>query len=58
MQYPALTMAIRRSATRLESDRNLAKKIKRLKRMLLVDSAEKPGLKKVRIAKCGVALVK
>lgn len=36
MQYPAVTMAIRRLATRLESDKNLAKKIKRLNRMLLV----------------------
>ena len=36
MQYPAVTMAIRRFATRLESDKNLAKKIKRLNRMLLV----------------------
>ena len=36
MQYPAVTMAIRHFATRLESDKNLAEKIKRLNRMLLV----------------------
>jgi putative transposase len=36
MQYPAVTMAIRRFANRLETDRALAKKIKRLERMLFV----------------------
>lgn len=35
MQYPAVTMAIRRFAKRLETDRALAKKIKRLEKMLL-----------------------
>ena len=36
MQYPAVTMAIRRFGKRLETDKNLAKKVKRLTRMLLV----------------------
>jgi hypothetical protein len=42
MQYPAATVAIRRFANQLETDRALATKIKRLDRMLFVDSAEKP----------------
>jgi hypothetical protein len=36
MQYPAATMAVRRFAKRLESDAALAKKVKRLRAMLLV----------------------
>jgi hypothetical protein len=36
MQYPAVTMAIRRFAKRLETNRDLARKIKRLKKMLLI----------------------
>jgi REP-associated tyrosine transposase len=36
MQYPAVTMAIRRFGRRLESDKGLAKKIKRLNKLLLV----------------------
>ena len=36
MQYPAVTMAVRRFAKRLESDKTLAKKVKRLNTMLLV----------------------
>lgn len=39
MQYLAVTMAIWRFAKRLEVDAALAKKIKRLKRMLLVKDA-------------------
>jgi hypothetical protein len=42
MQYPAVTMAIRRFTKRLETDVSLARKITRLRAMLLVDSAEKP----------------
>jgi putative transposase len=36
MQYPAVTMAIRRFGKRLESDEALGKRVKRLSRMLLV----------------------
>jgi putative transposase len=36
MQYPAVTMAIRRLAKRLETDSTLAKKVKRVERMLFV----------------------
>jgi chromosomal replication initiation ATPase DnaA len=36
MQYPAVAMAVRRFARRLESDAALAKKIKRLREVLLV----------------------
>ena len=36
MQYPAVTMAIRRFGKRLESDKSLAKKVKRLNKLLLV----------------------
>jgi hypothetical protein len=36
MQYPAVTMAIRRFGKRLESDKNLAKKVKCLNKLLLV----------------------
>src|ERR1700722_5057547 len=36
MQYPAVTMAIRRLAKRLESDKALAKKVKRVERILFV----------------------
>ena len=44
MQYPAVTMAIRRLAKRLEDDKALARKVKRVEKMLFVDSAEKPRL--------------
>ncbi|HXM04359.1 MAG TPA: transposase [Chthoniobacterales bacterium] len=36
MNYPAVTMAVRRFSKRLETDEDLAKKVKRLSRMLLV----------------------
>jgi hypothetical protein len=36
MQYPAVTMAIRRFGKRLESDKALAKKVKRLSKLLFV----------------------
>lgn len=36
MQYPAVTMAVRRFSKRLETDKALAKKVGRLSRMLLV----------------------
>jgi hypothetical protein len=36
MQYPAMTMAIRRFANRLETGATLARKVKRLQPMLLV----------------------
>jgi hypothetical protein len=36
MQYPAVTMAIRRLAKRLETDKGLARKVKRVERMLFV----------------------
>jgi chromosomal replication initiation ATPase DnaA len=36
MQYPAVTMAIRRLAERLEADKTLAKKMKELTKMWLV----------------------
>jgi putative transposase len=36
MQYPAVTMAVRRFAKRLETDRALARQIKRAQRLLLV----------------------
>jgi hypothetical protein len=36
MQYPAVTMAIRRLAKRLETNKALAKKVKRVERMLFV----------------------
>jgi hypothetical protein len=36
MQYPAATMAIRRLAKRLETNKALAKKVKRWERMLFV----------------------
>jgi hypothetical protein len=36
MQYPAVTMAVRRFAKRLKTDATLARKIKRLRAMLLV----------------------
>jgi len=36
MQYPAVAMAVRRFANRLEADATLAKKIKRLREVLLV----------------------
>ena len=36
MQYPAVTMAIRRLAKRLETDKSLARKVKRAERMLFV----------------------
>ena len=36
MQYPAATMAIRRFARRLEGDKSLTKKVKRLNKLLLV----------------------
>jgi hypothetical protein len=36
MQYPAVTMAIRRLAKRLETDKALARKVKRVERMLFV----------------------
>jgi hypothetical protein len=36
MQYPAVTIAIRRFAKRLEANAALAKKIKRLEGMLFV----------------------
>jgi hypothetical protein len=36
MQYPAVAMAVRRLAKRLETDATLAKKIKRLREVLLV----------------------
>jgi hypothetical protein len=36
MQYPAVTMAIRRLAKRLETDKPLAIKVKRVEKMLLV----------------------
>jgi thiazole synthase ThiGH ThiG subunit len=39
-----LTMAIRRFGKRLETDKKLMKKVKRLETMLLVDSAEKASL--------------
>jgi hypothetical protein len=37
-------MAIRRFGKRLETDKKLMKKVKRLETMLLVDSAEKASL--------------
>jgi hypothetical protein len=36
MQYPAVTMAIRRLAKRLETDKALARKVKRVEKMLFV----------------------
>ena len=36
MQYPTVTMAVRRFAKRLETDATLASKVKRLQAMLLV----------------------
>jgi hypothetical protein len=36
MQYPAVTMAIRRLAKRLEDDKALARKVKRVDKMLFV----------------------
>jgi hypothetical protein len=36
MQYPAVTMAIRRLAKRLETNKALAKKVKRVEKMLFV----------------------
>jgi putative transposase len=36
MQYAAVTMSVRRFTKRLETDRSLAKKVKRLEKMLLV----------------------
>jgi hypothetical protein len=36
MQYPAVAMAVRRFAKRLETDAALAKKIKRLREVLLI----------------------
>jgi len=36
MQYPAVTMATRRLAKRLEDDKALARKMKRVERMLFV----------------------
>ena len=36
MQYPAVTMAVRRFAKRLETDKALAKKMNRVRKMLLV----------------------
>jgi hypothetical protein len=36
MQYPAVTMAIRRLAKSLETDKPLAIKVKRVEKMLLV----------------------
>jgi hypothetical protein len=36
MQYPAVAMAIRCLAKRLETDKALAKKVKRVERMLFV----------------------
>ena len=36
MQYPAVTMAIRRFTNRLKTDKTLAKKVKQLERMLQI----------------------
>jgi chromosomal replication initiation ATPase DnaA len=36
MQYPAVTMAIRRLAKRLETDKALARKVKRVETMLFI----------------------
>jgi putative transposase len=36
MQYPAVTMAIRRLAKRLETDKTLARKVKRVEKMLFI----------------------
>jgi hypothetical protein len=37
MQYPAVTIAVRRFTKRLEGDKTLAKKIKRIEKLLLVN---------------------
>jgi hypothetical protein len=39
MQYPVVTMAIRRLAKRLETKKALARKVKRVEKMLLVKQA-------------------
>ena len=52
MQYPAVTMAIRRFAKRLEANAALAKKIKRLEGMLFVKYVA-PLLRRTKIRTSG-----
>jgi hypothetical protein len=41
MQYPAVTMVIRRLAKRWETDKALARKLKRVEKILFVTSQER-----------------